>query len=177
MKKDKPILLYTLLIIVFLFIVITFYLNTKIINCNKNLNNIKNENKEENNIKNEIDKEPNSKDYTCKLVETFKIVNLLEGYVSEIPEISYVVVDNFQTHLPQTYMVPSNLKNKLEINKTYEFTYSLEGKGVITNKEDIYNYLTTNLTEQKTNVKVTLNINELANINNDISSKLTCTNK
>lgn len=52
---------------------------------------------------------------------------MLEGYISEVTEYSYIVVDEFQSHYLKTIRIPSILKKNLEEQKYYEIIYTLKG--------------------------------------------------
>ena len=65
--------------------------------------------------------------YDCSFTKTYRVVDLLDGYVAEVPEMSYVVVDQYLTHGAYAHIITSELKKKLEVNKYYEFTYTLKG--------------------------------------------------
>lgn len=82
--------------------------------------------KEEVKIKNNnnIDKEVY---YDCSFTQTYRVVDLLDGYIAEVPEMSYVILDKFQIHGAYAHIISSEQKKKLEVNKYYEFTYYLKG--------------------------------------------------
>lgn len=73
---------------------------------------------------NNIDKEVY---YDCSFTQTYRVVDLLDGYVAEVPEMSYVILDKFQMHGAYAHIISSEQKKKLEVNKYYEFTYYLKG--------------------------------------------------
>lgn len=106
------------------------------------------------------------KEYNCSFTKTYNIVNKLDGYIAEVLELSYIVVDQFQSHGAMTHIIPTELKNSLEVNKSYEFTYTLKGKGTINDMFDVYSHLsgtTVNKSqnnEDLTNLSVTLTIKE-----------------
>lgn len=106
------------------------------------------------------------KEYDCSFTKTYRIVNTLDGYIAEVSELSYIVIDQFQSHKAMTHIIPTELKESLKVNKYYEFTYKLEGKGVINDMDDVYSYLsgaTVNKSqnnEDLTNLSVTLTIKE-----------------
>ena len=81
-------------------------------------------------------------EYYCSFIRDYRIVNLLGGYVAEVPEWSYVVVDAFQDHNPITLKIPSKLKEGLEEGKYYEFKYTIVGNGSVSTLEDINKYIT-----------------------------------
>lgn len=90
---------------------------------------------------NEEDKEE-SKYYDCSFTQTYHIVNLLDDYIAEVPEKSYVIVDKFQVHGAFAHPIITNLKGELEVDKYYEFTYKIKGTGVITDLNDVVSHIT-----------------------------------
>jgi len=64
----------------------------------------------------------------CSFTRTFKIVNLMEGYIAAVPERSYVIVDQFQTFTAVAHVLPTKLKENLKVGEYYEFTYHIKGK-------------------------------------------------
>lgn len=88
---------------------------------------------------NNIDKEVY---YDCSFTQTYRVVDLLDGYVAEVPEMSYVILDKFQMHGAYAHIISSEQKKKLEVNKYYEFTYYLKGttKDKINNINDVLSY-------------------------------------
>lgn len=97
--------------------------------------------------------------YDCKFTVTYRIVDLLDGYIAEVPEYSSIVVDKFQQHLPIAHKIPTNLKNNLKVNKYYEFTYYIKGIGNIEDIYDVINNIHINHTNND-NISVTLSIKE-----------------
>ena len=97
--------------------------------------------KEEVKIKdnNNIDKEVY---YDCSFTQTYRVVDLLDGYIAEVPEMSYVILDKFQIHGAYAHIISSEQKKKLEVNKYYEFTYYLKGttKDKINDINDVLSY-------------------------------------
>lgn len=126
-KKIPVILLIVLLVSSIVYIV---FLQKKYTNCNKN-----NKNDEPTVDKNKVSKE---REYDCTFTQTYHVVNLLDGYIAEVPELSYVILDKFLDHQAISHIIPTSLKNELENDKYYEFTYQLKGKGYIENMDDIF---------------------------------------
>ena len=83
-----------------------------------------------------------NKYYDCTYTETYRIVDKLDGYVAEVPEMSYIVVDKFQSHEAYSHPIITDLKENLEVNKYYEFTYQIKGTGIINDKEDVISHIT-----------------------------------
>ena len=102
--------------------------------------------------------ETKGKEYDCSFTKTFKVVNLLDGYIAEVPEWSYVALDQFQNHVITAIRIPSTLKTNLQENKYYEFTYTIKGNGIIKTMEDINSHLV--LDDSNAELKVTLNVKE-----------------
>ena len=107
------------------------------------------------NIATDTNKDNIAHTYDCEFTVTYRIVNLLENYIYEVPEYSYIVVDKFQQNNPITHYIPSALKTNLETNKYYEFTYNINGTGNITNIYDVINNIDSN-----NNLNVSLSIKE-----------------
>ena len=126
----KKIILFLLITFLICSIVYIVFLQKKNSNCNTYNKNI-----ESVTDKNVVSKE---KEYDCTFTQTYRVVNLLDGYIAEVPELSYVILDKFLTHQAISHIIPMNQKNKLESGKYYEFTYQLKGKGYIENMNDIY---------------------------------------
>ena len=80
--------------------------------------------------------------YDCSFTQTYRVVDLLDGYVAEVPEMSYVILDEFQIHGAYAHIISSEQKKKLEVNKYYEFTYYLKGttKDKINDINDVLSY-------------------------------------
>ena len=112
-----------------------------------------------------ISKEPaqqiqtSTKIYNCQFTVTYRIVNLLDNYIAEVPEYSSIVVDKFQMHDPIAFRIPTKLKANLEINKYYEFTYHITGTGKIEDIYDVNNHIYINHLNNG-NLSVTLSIKE-----------------
>ena len=101
--------------------------------------------KEKDNVKEKVtDNTTNTKEvyYDCSFTKTYRVVDLLDGYIAEVPEMSYVVVDQYLTHSAYSHIITSELKKKLEVNKYYEFTYYLKGttKDKINDINDVLSY-------------------------------------
>lgn len=97
--------------------------------------------------------------YDCEFTITYRIVDLLDNYITEVPEYSYIVVDKFQQLNPITHYIPTELKENLELNKYYEFTYHIRGTGNIENIYDVINNINNSNTSAN-NYNVTLSIKE-----------------
>lgn len=78
-----------------------------------------------------------NKNYDCSFTKTYRVVNLLDNYVAEVPEWSYVVLDKFQMYEAYAHKISRDLKSKLVVGKYYEFTYHIVGTGNIRNMNDI----------------------------------------
>lgn len=127
MKKNTNTVLVISCIII-IFIILAF----SIIKIN---NNLKESPKGEENTKTDQKTVDN---YDCSFTKTYHIVNMLDNYIAEVPELSYIVIDMFQEHNAITHVIPTRLKDNLEKDKYYEFTYTIKGKGNIQNMSDIY---------------------------------------
>lgn len=80
----------------------------------------------------------NNHNYDCQFTKTYHIVNKLDNYIAEVPELSYIVIDMFQSHNASTHIIPTRLKDSLEVGKYYEFTYTIKGNGNLKDMSDIY---------------------------------------
>ena len=80
-----------------------------------------------NSISNAENNDTKQLEYDCSFTQTWKVYNLLENYTGHHPDVSYVILEKFQTTIPYSHIIPSNLKSKLEQGKYYEFTYHIKG--------------------------------------------------
>ena len=81
--------------------------------------------KDKDNVKEEVtDNTTNTKEvyYDCSFTKTYRVVDLLDGYIAEVPEMSYVVVDEYLTHGAYSHIITSELKRKLEVDKYYDLS-------------------------------------------------------
>lgn len=109
---------------------------------------------------NNIDKEVY---YDCSFTQTYRVVDLLDGYIAEVPEMSYVILDKFQMHGAYAHIISSEQKKKLEVNKYYEFTYYLKGttKDKINDINDVLKYSSfNNQIKSDNSLRVLLEIKE-----------------
>lgn len=138
--------------------------NVYLVVQNKNIHTNKEDNcVSEKPISNSSDNEEEKKEkyYDCSFTRTYRVVDLLDSYVAEVPEESYVVLDAFQDHGAFTHRISSELKKKLEINKYYEFTYTLKGIGIVNDIEDVRNHISaSNSIKSDNSLKVLLEIKE-----------------
>ena len=74
--------------------------------------------------------------YTHLDVYKRQVYDMLEDFVGHHPDMSYVILERFQTFIPYSHKIPSNLKSQLERGKYYEFTYHIKGKGFIDDIDD-----------------------------------------
>lgn len=133
MKKEVEISLIIVIVLLIIGIVLGFinYSN----NSNKKLNDLEkkiveyqDKIKELEIIKDKNNDEQNVKyEYNCNFTNTYRLVNMLKDYTSEVKEYSYIVVDQYQSHYAETLRIPSSLKEGLKENKWYEVTYSIKG--------------------------------------------------
>ena len=116
-------------------------------------------------------------EYECSFTKTYRIVNLLTGYIAEVPEWSYVVVDQFQNHNAIALKVPSKVKEGLKENKYYEFKYTIVGIGSINSMDDVNKYITLDEVipdKRGEEVKVYLTIEETSKIGLDQLNENIC---
>lgn len=137
MKEKKVVTIVSLLIIIVICVVFIILQGTKINSYKEDINSYKEKiNKLESQVEDKQEEE--SKYYDCSFTQTYRVVNLLDGYIAEVPELSYVVLDKYLSHGAFSHIIPSRLKTNLETNKYYEFTYQIKGKGNIKDMNDIY---------------------------------------
>lgn len=141
MKKKK-------LFIITLISIIIIFINILLRNELNNKNN-------PHNIATDTNKDNIAHTYDCEFTVTYKIVSLLDNYIYEVPEYSYIVVDKFQENKPITHYISTKLKNNLEVNKNYEFTYHIKGTSNITS---IYNVI--HNIDSNNNLDISLSIKE-----------------
>ena len=77
---------------------------------------------------NNNDNEEEQIELDCSFTRTYKIVNLLDEYIAAVPEVSYVIVDQFQMFSAISHKIPTKLKENLKVGQNYEFTYHIKGK-------------------------------------------------
>lgn len=149
MNNDRRLLLVCIVVIIGL-IGCNIYLDNQ---NHKLQNDNENSNKESNTTK--------ELEYDCSFTRTYHIVNLLDNYIAEVPEESYIVLDAFQTHSAFTHKISSEAKKNLEVNKYYEFTYYLKGRGIINDIEDVRNSISAlNSIKSDNSLKVLLEVKE-----------------
>lgn len=119
----------------------------------------------------------NKKYYDCSFTKTYRIVNKLDGYVSATNTFDYIVVDSFQSFVPVVISIPLGEKEKLEIDKYYEFTYTLKGTGTIEDMEDIDEYMQGVITipENVSNLDVNLKIKSTEKVGLEQINESICT--
>ena len=139
--------------------------------------------KEKDNVKEEVtDNTTNTKEvyYDCSFTKTYRVVELLDGYIAEVPEMSYVVVDQYLIHSAYSHIITSELKKKLEVNKYYEFTYTLNGttNNKINNIDDVLSYFSFNNAIRSDNrLKVLLEVKETDKLGMEQTQEDICKNK
>lgn len=131
MNKKSIIIISILSVIIIALLFSIVYQHKK---NNKPVNNVINDN-------NYIEHYEEDKQYDCKFTRTYRVVNLLDNYIAEVPEWSYVILDQYQRHIAISHKIPTELKKQLITNKYYEFTYTIKNTGKIETIEDINEYL------------------------------------
>lgn len=129
MNNDRRLLLVCIVVIIGL-IGCNIYLDNQ---NHKLQNDNENSNKESNTTK--------ELEYDCSFTRTYHIVNLLDNYIAEVPELSYLVLDSYQSHGAFTHIIPTRLKKELREDKYYEFTYTIKGTGIINDISDVLSYI------------------------------------
>lgn len=113
--------------------------------------------------------------YDCSFTETYHLVNMLDGYISEVLEFSYIVVDQFQNHYATNIRIPTHLKEGLVVGNSYEVTYHLKGKSNKIMNDITYIKNNISLSENDDEFTITMDIKEtdktgLEQIGEDICS-------
>lgn len=159
MNKDKRLLLICVVVMLGL-LGCNIYLNYENNKLIKENNTTKGD---EDNTINKVTDNTKEVYYDCSFTKTYRVVDLLDGYIAEVPEMSYVVVDQYLTHGAYSHIITSELKKKLEVNKYYEFTYTLKGatKDKINDIDDVLSYFSFNNAIRSDNrLKVLLEVKE-----------------
>ena len=124
-----------------------------------------NTNKESNEIVKEENNNSEEKYYDCSFTRTYRVVDLLDNYVVEVPEMSYIVLDAFQSHSAFTHKIGPETKKNLEVNKYYEFTYYLKGIGIVNDMNDVIDKISfVNSIKNDNSLKVLLEVKETEKI-------------
>lgn len=167
-------ILFILLIVISILLGNEYYKNRKL---NQDLIKLSTTNKElkrENStLKNNQVVENGNYIYDCSFTKTYNIVYLMEGYISEVPEYSYIVVDEYQSHYAKTIRIPTELKKDLKFFEYYEITYHLKGKTneIIDDMEYINNNIS--MGENK-NFNITIEIKETDKSGNEQINEEIC---
>ena len=159
MNKDKRLLLICVVVMLGL-LGCNIYLNYENNKLIKENNTTKGD---EDNTINKVTDNTKEVYYDCSFTKTYRVVDLLDGYIAEVSEMSYVVVDQYLTHGAYSHIITSELKKKLEVNKYYEFTYTLKGatKDKINDIDDVLSYFSFNNAIRSDNrLRVLLEIKE-----------------
>lgn len=80
----------------------------------------------EDNVVNKEDTNVEELDYDCSFTRTFRYLGRI-NYETYVDNTSYIMVDFFQSNEPMLLVVPDSELSKMEENKYYEFTYTLNG--------------------------------------------------
>ena len=115
-----------------------------------------------NSISNAENNDTKQLEYDCSFTQTWRVYDMLEDFVGHHPDMSYVILERFQTFIPYSHKIPSNLKSQLERGKYYEFTYHIKGKVFIDDIDDVVEKLIPegNVETSQNKLIVTLRINE-----------------
>lgn len=171
MSKDKRIILVCIVVIIGL------------IGCNVYLNiqNSKSSDMTCDNIEcdNKEDSEDNTSikelDYDCSFTRTFRYLGRI-NYETYVDDTSYIMVDSFQSYYPMLLIVPDSDLDKMEENKYYEFTYTLNGRWSEITDFDTINVLVkaTSDAEHNGSNKAYLEINSTDKVGTDQVSESIC---
>ena len=133
-----------LIILVCLFVLLSMGLGIYCIKLNTKINKLESNNKItdsdalNNNSNNNEDEQI---ELDCSFTKTFKIVNLMEGYIAAVPERSSVIVTQFQMFEAIAHGLPTKLKENLKVGQSYEFTYHIKGKMDSSKELDMYDVI------------------------------------
>ena len=118
-----------LIILVCLFALLSLGLGIYSVKLNTKIDELKSNNKTtDNNIENNNTEQLS---IDCSFTKTFKIVNLMEGYIAAVPERSSVIVTQFQMFEAIAHGLPTELKENLKVGEYYEFTVDAVNAGSI----------------------------------------------
>lgn len=171
MSKDKRIILVCVVIIIGL-IGCNVYLNIQ----NSKLSNKTCDNIECDNIEDNKDNTIKELDYDCSFTRTFRYLGRI-NYETYVDNTSYIMVDSFQAYYPMLLIVPDSELAKMEENKYYEFTYTLNGRwSEITDFDDLNFLIKITLDTEHTsgNNKAYLEIKSTDRIGTDQISESIC---
>lgn len=162
MKKEKvkTVTVICLLIIIIVSVAFIILQRSKITSYREDINSCQ---EKINLLENQVaDKQEETKYYDCTFTQTYRIVDKLDGYIAEVPEKSYIIVDKFQSHGAYAHLILTDLKDNLEVNKYYEFIYQVKGTGIINDISDVTSHITDESLEKVPNgiLRVKLSIKE-----------------
>lgn len=110
---------------------------------------------------------------SCSFTKTYMVSNLWTvDTKEEIPEMSYIIIKQFQDEDTTVAIIPSKLRDELQEGKYYEFTYTIKGtNSEIKTMKDINNYFAS--IDNYKNFEITVDAKEttkvgLEQIQNDI---------
>lgn len=115
-------------------------------------------------------------DYDCSFTRTFRYLGRI-NYETYVDNTSYIMVDSFQAYYPMLLIVPDSELAKMEENKYYEFTYTLNGRwSEITDFDDLNFLIKITLDTEHTsgNNKAYLEIKSTDRIGTDQISESIC---
>jgi len=95
-------------------------------------------------------------EYSCSFTKTYMVSNLWTIDTKEdTPGLSYVILKQFQSDDMITTIIPTELRDKLQEGKYYEFTYTIKGKDkLIKTMEDINTYFLSNNSDETFKITV-----------------------
>ena len=134
-------------------------------------------NKEPKSESDNMDNSVSEVEYTCSFTKTYMVSAL--GTIDikeEIPGMEPVGLKQFQNDELITAIMPTEVVDKLETGKYYEFTYTITGKDKeINTMDDINAYFSS--TENNDNFKITIDVNETDNQGLDQIQESICSNQ
>ena len=140
-KKIEIITIIALLVVIIVCVVFVILQKTEISSYKEDVDSYK---EKVSTLEKQLENKQNeeAKYYDCSFTQTWRVVDKMDGYVAEVPEKSYVILDKFQSHNAYAHPILTNLKEDLEVDKYYEFTYQVKGTGIINDISDITRYIT-----------------------------------
>lgn len=130
-----------LIVLVGVFVLLSLMLGIHCIKLNTKFEELESNNKTTDDIVVNNDSKDEKIELDCSFTQTYNIVNLMDGYIAEVPEYSYVIVDKFQMHGAIAHVLPTKLKENLKVGEKYEFTYHIKGKMDSLKELDIYDVI------------------------------------
>ena len=98
-----------LIVLVGVFVLLSLMLGIHCIKLNTKVEELESNNKTTDDVSLNNDNKDEKIELDCSFTQTYNIVNLMDGYIAEVPEYSYVIVDKFQMHGAIAHVLPTKL--------------------------------------------------------------------